>query len=143
MSLFVYLAAQQSFLTLTDRLTETTGGATGQAMMLGFQVINAGVFIGIIIGVIVGVVHNKYCDKDLGSIFSVYGGTKFVFLVMIPIMLVLAIGFVYIWPPIQHGINNLTHFIGTSGAPGFFVFGFLNRLLIPTGLHQILESVIY
>ena len=143
MSLFVYLAAQQSFLTLTDRLTETTGGATGQAMMLGFQVINAGVFIGIIIGVIVGVVHNKYCDKDLGSIFSVYGGTKFVFLVMIPIMLALAIGFVYIWPPIQHGINNLTHFIGTSGAPGFFVFGFLNRLLIPTGLHQILESVIY
>ena len=143
MSLFVYLAAQKSFLTLTGRLTETTGGATGQAMMLGFQVINAGVFIGIIIGIIVGLVHNKYCDKDLGSIFSVYGGTKFVFLVLIPVMLALAIGFVYIWPPIQHVINGLTYFIGTSGAPGFFVFGFLNRLLIPTGLHQILESVIY
>ena len=143
MSLFVYLASQQSFLKLTGRLSETTGGATGQSMMLGFQVINAGVFVGIIIGVIVGLVHNKYCDKDLGNIFSVYGGTKFVFLILIPIMLALSIGFVYIWPPVQHGINQLTHFIGTSGAPGFFVFGFLNRLLIPTGLHQILESVIY
>ncbi len=143
MSLFVYLASQQSFLKLTGRLTETTGGATGQSMMLGFQVINAGVFVGIIIGVIVGFVHNRYCDKDLGTIFSVYGGTKFVFLVMIPIMLIMSIGFTFIWPPIQAGINGLTHFIGTSGAAGFFVFGFLNRLLIPTGLHQILESAIY
>lgn len=143
MSLFVYLASQQSFLKLTGRLSETTGGATGQAMMLGFQVINAGVFVGIIIGVIVGVVHNRYCDKDLGDIFSVYGGTKFVFIVMIPVMLAMSIGFTFIWPPIQAGINGLTNFIGTSGAPGFFVFGFLNRLLIPTGLHQILESTIY
>lgn len=143
MSLFVYLASQQSFLKLTGRLTETTGGETGQAMMLGFQVINAGVFVGIVIGVIVGIVHNKYCDKDLGTIFSVYGGTKFVFLLLIPVMLVLSIGFVYIWPPIQNVINRLTYFIGTSGAAGFFTFGFLNRLLIPTGLHQILESVIY
>ena len=143
MSLFVYLASQQSFLKLTGRLTESTGGATGQAMMLGFQVINAGVFIGIIIGIITGLLHNKYCDKDLGTIFSVYGGTKFVFLLMIPVMLALSIGFIYIWPPIQNAINGLTGFIGTSGAPGFFVFGFLNRLLIPTGLHQILESVIY
>ncbi|WP_367569454.1 PTS transporter subunit EIIC [Lacrimispora sp.] len=143
MSLFVYLASQQSFLKLTERLSETTGGATGQAMMLGFQVINAGVFIGIIIGVVTGLIHNRYCDKDLGDIFSVYGGTKFVFILMIPIMLTMSIGFTYIWPPIQFAINSLTNFIGTSGAPGFFVFGFLNRLLIPTGLHQILESVIY
>lgn len=143
MSLFIYLASQQSFLTLTGKLAKTPGGTTGQSMMLGFQVINAGVFVGIIIGVIVGIVHNKYCDKDLGNIFSVYGGTKFVFLVLIPIMLVLSIGFVYIWPPIQSGINHLTYFIGTSGAPGVFTFGFLNRLLIPTGLHQILESVIF
>lgn len=143
MSLFIYLASQQSFLTLTGKLAKTTGGTTGQSMMLGFQVINAGVFVGIIIGVIVGIVHNKYCDKDLGNIFSVYGGTKFVFLVMIPIMLALSIGFVYIWPPIQAGINHLTYFIGTSGASGVFTFGFLNRLLIPTGLHQILESVIF
>ena len=143
MSLFVYLASQQSFLKLTGRVAETTGGATGQAMMLGFQVINVGVFAGIIIGIIVGLVHNRYCDKDLGTIFSVYGGTKFVFLVMIPVMLAMSIGLVYIWPPIQHVINNLTYFIGTSGVPGFFTFGFLNRLLIPTGLHQILESVIY
>ncbi|MFR3751700.1 MAG: hypothetical protein ACLTW9_03755 [Enterocloster sp.] len=69
-------------------MAETTGGATGtKAKMLKFQVINVGVFAGIIIGIIVGLVHNRYCDKDLGTIFSVYGGTKFVFLVMIPVML--------------------------------------------------------
>ncbi len=69
--------------------------------MLGFQIVDMGVFLGIVIGVVVGLLYNKYCDKDLGEVLSVYGGTKFVFLISIPIMLALAILFVYIWPPVQ------------------------------------------
>lgn len=139
--LFIFCAAQNSFLSLTERLHEATGN--GQNMMLGFQIVDMGVFLGIIIGVVVGLLHNKFCDKDLGEVLSVYGGTRFVFLVSIPVMFVLAILFAYIWPPIQSLITKLATFISTSGGIGFFTFGFLERLLIPTGLHHLIGSALW
>ena len=139
--LFIFCAAQNSFLTLTNQLHEATGN--GQGMMLGFQIVDMGVFLGIVIGLVVGTIHNKYYDKDLGEVLSVYGGTRFVFLVCIPVMFVLAISFAYLWPPVQSGINYVTHFISTSGGAGYFTFGFLERLLIPTGLHHLLGSAMW
>ena len=122
-------------------LHEATGN--GQNMMLGFQIVDMGVFLGIIIGVIVGCLHNKYCDKDLGEVLSVYGGTRFVFLISIPVMLVMAIAFAYLWPPVQSLITSVATFISTSGGIGFFTFGFLERLLIPTGLHHLIGSALW
>lgn len=139
--LFIFCAAQNSFLTLTEQLHEATGN--GQNMMLGFQIVDMGVFLGIIIGVIVGSLHNRYCDKDLGEVLSVYGGTRFVFLISIPIMLIMAIAFAYLWPPVQHVITSVATFISTSGGIGFFTFGFLERLLIPTGLHHLIGSALW
>ena len=139
--LFIFCASQNAFLTQTGLLHEATGN--GQNMMLGFQIVDMGVFLGIVIGVIVGVLHNKYCDKDLGEVLSVYGGTKFVFLICIPVMLALSIVFVYIWPPVQGLITSVATFISTSGGVGYFTFGFLERLLIPTGLHHLLGSAIW
>ena len=139
--LFIFCAAQNSFLSLTGMLHEATGN--GQNMMLGFQIVDMGVFLGIIIGVIVGCLHNKYCDKDLGEVLSVYGGTRFVFLISIPVMLVMAIAFAYLWPPVQSLITSVATFISTSGGIGFFTFGFLERLLIPTGLHHLIGSALW
>lgn len=139
--LFIFCAAQNSFLNLTETLHEATGN--GQNMMLGFQIVDMGVFLGIIIGVIVGCLHNKYCDKDLGEVLSVYGGTRFVFLISIPIMLIMAIVFAYIWPPVQSLITSVATFISTSGGIGYFTFGFLERLLIPTGLHHLIGSALW
>lgn len=141
MSLYIFCAAQSSFLNLTGMMHEAVGN--GQNMMLGFQIVDMGVFLGIIIGLVVGAIHNKFYDKDLGEILSVYGGTRFVFLVCIPVMMVLAIGFAYIWPPIQSCIVLVTRFISESGGLGYFTFGFLERLLIPTGLHHLIGSAIW
>lgn len=141
MSLYIFCASQSTFLSLTGQLHEAVGN--GQSMMLGFQIVDMGVFLGLIIGVLVGVLHNRFCDKDLGEIFSVYGGTRFVFLLCIPTMMALAILFAYMWPPIQAGITSVATFISTSGGIGYFTFGFLERLLIPTGLHHLLGSAIW
>lgn len=139
--LFIFCAIQNAYLTEHNLLHEAVGN--GQNMMLGFQIVDMGVFLGILIGCIVGALFNKYYDKDLGEVLSVYGGTKFVFLISIPIMLILAISFVYIWPPIQGVITSIATFISTSGGIGYFTFGFLERLLIPTGLHHILGSSVW
>lgn len=141
MCLYIFCASQSAFLTLTGQLHEATGN--GQNMMLGFQIVDMGVFLGIIIGVLVGVLHNKYCEKDLGEVFSVYGGTRFVFLLCIPLMMTLAVLFAFVWPPIQSGIAAIATFISTSGGLGYFTFGFLERLLVPTGLHHLLGSAIW
>lgn len=144
MCLFVYLAAQQGYLSITGQLADPAAlYGSGQAMMLGFQVIDMGVFIGIIMGVIIGLLHNRYCDKDLGTILSVYGGTRFVFLLGIPIVIVLAIANTYLWPPIQDLITKSSEFMLSSGPFGYFSFGFLDRLLIPTGLHHLIGSPIW
>lgn len=139
--LFIFCASQNSFLTLSEQLHDSVGN--GQNMMLGFQIVDMGVFLGIIIGVVVGLLHNKYCDKDLGEVLSVYGGTRFVFLLSIPVMFLMAIGFAYLWPPVQAMITNIATFISTSGGIGFFTFGFLERLLIPTGLHHLIGSALW
>lgn len=139
--LFIFCSAQNAYLTQMNLLDEAVGN--GQNLMLGFQIVDMGVFLGIVIGVVVGLLYNKYCDKDLGEVLSVYGGTKFVFLISIPIMLALAILFVYIWPPVQNLITSVATFISTSGGVGYFTFGFLERLLIPTGLHHLLGSAVW
>lgn len=59
------------------------------------------------------------------------------------VMIVLALVFGYIWPPIQDGINAIGHWIVGAGAVGVGIFGFLNRLLIPVGLHHVLNSFVW
>ncbi|MBJ7222219.1 MULTISPECIES: PTS transporter subunit EIIC [unclassified Brenneria] len=144
MSYFMYLAGNNSWLTLTNKLMEGASNAelygTGQIFTFGFKVIDMGVFLGIILGVIVAYIHNKFIDKEFKGAFSIYGNSKFVLIVMIPIIAIFAILVVYIWPVIAHGISALTEFMKTFGAGGVFLYGFLNRFLIPTGLHHLIWS---
>lgn len=97
-----------------------------------------GVFLGIILGIVIGIIHNKYCNKELPEAINIYGNTKYVFIVLIPILLILAIAFSYFWPFVALGIKALTHFINVSGYIGVFLYGFLNRVLVPTGLHHLI-----
>ena len=144
MSLFLYLAAQQTYLSITGQLVEANlMTAAGQASMLGFQIVDMGVFIGIIIGIVVSIIFNKYYEKDLGDIFSIYGGTRFVFLVCIPTMVFLAILMTFIWPPVQVVIAKTANVMLNTGGFGYFLFGFLERFLLPTGLHHLIGSPIW
>lgn len=137
----VFVNAMNKFLTLNGTLLETDSlQGTGQTMVLGVQILDMGVFLGIILGCVTAYVHNRYADKEFQNAFQIYGGSRFVFIVLIPVLVLLAILFSYIWPFFQAGINHLGLWINQSGNFGLFLYGMLERLLIPTGLHHLVYT---
>ena len=136
----MFLAANQAWLSATGMLAEEGVQGlygTGQNYVLGFQVVDMNVFLGIILGCVTGFVHNKLCKTRFPEMFSAYGGSRFVFLVMIPVTLVLAIVLSYVWPVINGVISSLSTFMTNAGAAGVFCYAFGNRFLVPTGLHHL------
>lgn len=144
MCYILFLGANSRWLELSGKLIEgATAGdlyGTGQTIQLGFHVTDMGVFLGMIIGVLTAWVHNRHCDTEFKGGFAPYGNSKLVFILMIPVTAVLSIGVTYLWPTVANGISALTGFMSTAGALGVFVYGFLNRFLIPTGLHHLIWS---
>ena len=144
MSYILFLGANSKWLELSGKLiagnTASELYGTGQTIQLGFHVTDMGVFLGMILGIAVAVIHNKYVSKEFKGAMASYGNSKFVFIIMIPIVAVLSILATYIWPSIANGITALTGFMSTAGALGVFVYGFLNRFLVPTGLHHLIWS---
>lgn len=137
----MFLAGNNAWLTSQHMLTHPgTMGlyGTGQNMVLGFQVVDMNVFLGIILGCITGYVFNKVSKIQFIEVFRVYGGSRFAFIVMIPVILCLSIGLSYVWPVVNYGISCLSGFMKSAGALGVFVYAFGNRFLIPTGLHHLL-----
>ncbi len=137
--MFIY--ANNTFLTMTDMLAEPGSAgmglfATGQAVVLGLQVTDVNVFGGIILGCITGYVYNKSLEVKFPEVLRIYGGPRFALIIMIFLTIVLAVLSAYIWPVIANAINSLSDFINNTGSFGVFTFGFLNRTLIPTGLHH-------
>ncbi|MBO8176160.1 MAG: PTS transporter subunit EIIC [Bacillus sp. (in: Bacteria)] len=105
--------------------------------------INMAVLGGIISGIIAGLLYNRYNDIKLPEWLGFFGGKRFVPIVTSFVMLLLAGLFGFIWPLIQEGINTIGEWIVGAGAVGVGVFGFLNRLLIPIGLHHVLNSLVW
>ena len=111
--------------------------------VLGSPALNAGVFVGIVAGFVGGIVYNKYYNfRKLPEALSFFNGKRFVPLVVILWSAIIALLFAIIWPIIQMGINNFGVWIANSAdtspflAP--FIYGTLERLLIPFGLHHML-----
>ncbi len=102
--------------------------------------INMGVLAGIITGLVGGAVYNRWSGIKLPDFLSFFGGKRFVPIATGFFCLVLAAIFGYVWPPVQHGIHAGGEWIVSAGALGSGIFGFINRLLIPTGLHQVLNT---
>ncbi|MFP3549294.1 N-acetylglucosamine-specific PTS transporter subunit IIBC [Paraburkholderia sp. SIMBA_049] len=103
--------------------------------------LNMGVLSGIIAGIVAGMLYNKYKDIKLPDYLAFFGGKRFVPIVTGVACLVLGIVFGYAWGPVQGAIDAAGHWLTTAGAVGAFVFGLLNRLLLVTGLHHILNSL--
>ena len=143
LAFLVFLNAMNKFMNMRGMLVEGSLSGTGQAMVLGVQVLDMGVFIGLLLGIVVAYIHNRFCETEFNNAFQIYGGTRFVFIVLIPVMVVLAVLFTFVWPYAQAGINALGGFIRSAGNFGLFIYGTLERLLIPTGLHHALNNVFW
>lgn len=114
---------------------------TGQAEVLGIQVLDMGVFSGIILGCVVGYLFNRTNHVQIKNpMFQLFSGVRFSFFILFVASLFLGWGFVWVWPLIQNMINALTGVIADSGEFGLFLFGFLERFLVPTGLHHLLYT---
>ena len=105
--------------------------------------IDMGVFGGIIIGVLAGGLYNKYKDIKLPSYLAFFGGRRFVPIVTGFSALLLAVVFSFIWPPIQSVIKGFGNWIIGSDNIGLFAYGTANRMLIPLGLHHILNTLVW
>ncbi|MGZ2746121.1 N-acetylglucosamine-specific PTS transporter subunit IIBC [Burkholderia stagnalis] len=103
--------------------------------------LNMGVLSGIIAGVVAGLLYNRYKDIKLPDYLAFFGGKRFVPIITGLVCVVLGIVFGYVWQPVQHAIDAAGQWLTTAGAIGAFVFGFLNRLLLVTGLHHIINSL--
>ncbi len=105
--------------------------------------INMGVFGGIFIGVTAGVLYNKYKDIKLPQYLAFFGGRRFVPIVTGFFAIIAALLFSFIWPPAQNAISAFGNWIIGSGNIGLFAYGTANRLLIPLGLHHVLNTLIW
>lgn len=105
--------------------------------------INMGVLGGIITGIVAAQLYNRYKDIKLPDFLGFFGGRRFVPIVTSATMLVLGVIFGFVWPPIQKVIYAAGEWIIGAGVLGVFVFGVLNRLLIPFGLHHVINSLVW
>jgi len=116
----------------TDALL--SGAATS---VLGITSLQMGVFGGIIVGLGVAALHNKYYKIELPQVLSFFGGTRFVPIVSAITYLIVGILMFYVWPPVQAGIYKVGDIVLQSGYAGTWVYGLMERLLIPFGLHHV------
>lgn len=105
--------------------------------------INMGVLAGIVSGLTAGTLYNRYHNIRLPDYLGFFGGTRFIPIVTSFVMIFFALILGNIWLPIQNAIQSLGDFIINAGIVGTFIYGFLNRLLIPFGLHHVLNSFIW
>ncbi|MDF2474414.1 MAG: system, maltose/glucose-specific, component [Anaerocolumna sp.] len=103
--------------------------------------IEMGAVAGILTGLVVAALHNKFYNIEFPVAIAFYGGKRFVSIVVIAVMTVLGQIIPFVWVPVSNTINAFGSWIGSAGHIGVFIFGFLERLLIPTGLHHILNGI--
>jgi len=103
--------------------------------------LNMGVFIGIIIGVLAGGLYNRFHTIKPPEFLGFFGGKRFVPIVTALSAIAVGISAGYFWHYAQSGIDTFSHAIISLDEIGSFIYGTLNRLLIPLGLHHILNSV--
>lgn len=104
---------------------------------LGIFTLNISVFGGIVAGVTAAILHNKYHKIQLPQVLGFFGGSRFVPIVTCVTMLVVGVVLAFVWPFIQNGIAVVAGWVNNSGPLGTFLYGTIERSLIPVGLHHV------
>ena len=110
-------------------------GAT--TSVCGITSLQMGVFGGIIVGLGVAALHNRYYKIELPQVLSFFGGTRFVPIICSLVYTGVGIAMYFIWPVIQGGIYAVGDVVLNSGYFGTWLYGLMERLLIPFGLHHV------
>ena len=105
--------------------------------VLGITSLEMGVFGGIIVGLGVAALHNKFYKQELPMALSFFSGVRFVPIISTIVYIFVGILCFFVWPFVQSGIFTLGNLVTASGYAGTFIFGFLERALIPFGLHHV------
>ncbi|WP_410054163.1 N-acetylglucosamine-specific PTS transporter subunit IIBC [Cupriavidus sp. BIC8F] len=103
--------------------------------------LDMGVLAGIVAGAVAGGLYNRYRNVALPPYLGFFAGKRFVPIVTALCCLLLGIVLAYAWAPVQAGINAAGAWLTTAGSAGAFVFGLLNRLLLVTGLHHLINTL--
>ncbi|MGN0583949.1 MAG: glucose PTS transporter subunit IIA, partial [Ruminococcus sp.] len=111
--------------------------ANSTTTTLGITTLQMGVFGGIIVGLGVAALHNRFYKIQLPQVLSFFGGTRFVPIITSVVYLIVGIAMFYIWPVVQNGIAHLGQLVLDSGYAGTWIYGIIERALIPFGLHHV------
>lgn len=107
-----------------------------QTKVLGIQTMDLNVFGGLIVGVVAYYVHKKALNIQLPQVIGFFSGPRFVPIIVMPAMAIVASIMFVIWPTVQHGINFVSVMILKSGYVGTFLYALAERFLLPFGLHH-------
>lgn len=124
-----------ALLDLTGKATTLPNGSV--TSVLGIQSLQMGVFGGILVGLGVAALHNRFYKIELPQVLSFFGGTRFVPIISAIVYLFVGILMFFIWPVIQKGIFTIGDLVRSSGYAGTFLYGLMERALIPFGLHHV------
>ncbi len=111
--------------------------ANSTTSMLGITTLQMGVFGGIVVGLGVAALHNRFYKIQLPQVLSFFGGTRFVPIISTAVFLVVGIVMFFVWPIVQTGIAALGALVLGSGYIGTWIYGIIERALIPFGLHHV------
>lgn len=132
---FIMHASIGAMINLNGGAETMLNGAT--TSVCGITSLQMGVFGGIIVGLGVAALHNRFYKIELPQVLSFFGGTRFVPIISSLVYVVVGILMFFIWPVIQNGIYAVGDVVLNSGYAGTWVYGFMERLLIPFGLHHV------
>jgi PTS system N-acetylglucosamine-specific IIC component len=128
----------------TAALSGAVGVLTAKAVYTHFEPeLNTGVFVGIVMGVLGGLLYNRYHKLKLPDYLGFFSGKRFVALITVFVAVIVGAAMGMWWHYVQDAINAFSHAVSSAKETGTFLYGMLNRLLIPFGLHHILNSVFW
>ena len=142
-----YLVATQAAKVLIGVPPEATAGFSGPAVDLAANAFRdkelgkLSVPLGLLSGLIAGWAYNRYSDMRLPSYLAFFGGRRFVPIVCGFTGLLMGLGFGFAWPAVEHGMDAMSQAVLGSESIGLFAYGVLNRVLIVTGLHHIINNI--
>ena len=134
---FVMHATISTLLDLTGKATDGSLHEGSIAQVVGINSLQMGVFGGIIVGLGVAALHNKFYKIKLPTVISFFGGTRFIPIISTVVYVVVGAVMFFVWPFIQEGIFALGNLVLNSGYVGTAIYGFIERMLIPFGLHHV------